>query len=48
MQVAKFHSTEETLKTADLYLSLFPAGYGDEALIGVKESIEMGILLPIG
>lgn len=48
MQVSKFHSTEETLKVADLYLTLFPSGYGDEALIGVKESIEMGILLPVG
>ncbi len=48
MQIAKFHSVEETLKVADLYLSVYPFAYEDEALIGVKESIEMGILSPVG
>ncbi|WP_462267723.1 DUF4365 domain-containing protein [Mucilaginibacter sp.] len=48
MQIAKFHSVEETLKVADLYLSLYPFAYEDEALVGVKESIEMGLLVPVG
>ena len=48
MHLAKFHSIEETLKTADLYLSEFPFGYDDEALLGVRESIQNGELLQIG
>ena len=48
MHLAKFHSVEETLVAADLYLSKFPFGYDDEALLGVRESIQNGELLPIG
>lgn len=48
MHIAKFHSVEETLKAAKEYLSKFPFGNNDEAIIGVKESIENGELWSIG
>jgi hypothetical protein len=48
MHMAKFHSVQETLQTAERYLSLYPFGYQDEAVMGVKESIESGELMPIG
>ncbi|MBP4139790.1 hypothetical protein [Flavobacterium geliluteum] len=48
MHVAKLHSINDTLKTADDYLIKFPFGLKDEALMGIKESIEKGELCPIG
>ncbi|RFM27278.1 DUF4365 domain-containing protein [Deminuibacter soli] len=48
MQLAKFHSVEETLETAHQFLTKFPCGYEDEALLGVRESIQNGELWPIG
>jgi hypothetical protein len=48
LNIAKYHSVEETLATANTYLKIFPDGYDDEALIGVKESIENGNLWPVG
>ena len=48
MHVAKYVSTEETITTVEEYLKQYPFGYDDEALIGVKESIENGQLFPIG
>jgi hypothetical protein len=48
MHIAKLYSTEETLFTAEEYLKTYSFGYEDEALIGVKESIENGELYPIG
>jgi hypothetical protein len=48
MQLAKFYSIEETIQTANHYLSLYPDGHQDEALLGVKESIEAGELWPVG
>jgi len=48
MQIAKFHSIDETLKTANEYLHKFPFGKDDEAILGVKESIELGELWPVG
>lgn len=48
MQIAKFHSIEETIKTIDSYLVKFPFGYDDEAIIGVRESILKGELWPVG
>lgn len=48
MHVAKYQSAEETLKTAEQYLKAFPFGYEDDAIIGVRESIENGELIPVG
>lgn len=48
MQFAKFHSIEETVETANQYLIKFPYGYEDEALLGVRESIQNGDILPVG
>ncbi|MDF2192080.1 DUF4365 domain-containing protein [Paraflavitalea sp. CAU 1676] len=48
MQISKFLSIDETLKTADEYFSKFPASVRDESLVGVKQSIEQGILWPVG
>jgi hypothetical protein len=48
MQIAKFQSIEETLKTIDAYLSKFSFGYEDENLLGVRESIRKGELWPVG
>ncbi len=48
MHLAKYKSVDETLKTIDQYLAAFPFGYKDEAILGVKESIENGQLLPVG
>ena len=48
MHVAKYYSAKETLATAEAYLKQYPFGYEDEALMGVKESIENGNLFLIG
>ncbi|RFS16604.1 DUF4365 domain-containing protein [Emticicia sp. C21] len=48
IHLAKFHSIEETIKTTELFLSKFPIGYKDEAMIGVIESIKIGQLWPVG
>jgi len=48
MHLAKYHLIEETLKTVDSYLTAFSYGYEDEVLIGVRDSIQNGELLPIG
>lgn len=48
LHTAKHYSVDETLKTAAEYLSIYPFGFEDEALIGTKESIEGGDLSPIG
>jgi hypothetical protein len=46
--MAKYHSLEETLITAEEYLNKFPDGYEDEALLGVRESLQKGEIGPIG
>lgn len=48
MNIAKFHSSDETLSTADKYLHLFPDAFDDEALMGTLESIKNGDLWPVG
>ncbi|HWB24105.1 MAG TPA: DUF4365 domain-containing protein [Chitinophagaceae bacterium] len=48
IQIAKFHSIKETIKTTNEYLNKFPCGEDDEAILGVKESIEQGELWPLG
>ncbi len=48
LQVAKFHSVDETLKTAKLYLEIHPSGQNDEAIVGVIERIRNGDLWPVG
>jgi hypothetical protein len=48
MNIAKFHSTKETLLTADQYVQAFPDAREDEALIGTLESIKNGDLWPVG
>jgi hypothetical protein len=48
MHIAKFHSTKETLATADMYLKLYPDALQDEAIVGVRDSIKNGDLWPVG
>jgi len=48
MHLAKYHSQEETLITADEYFNKFPEAYEDEALLGVRESIRKGEIGPVG
>jgi hypothetical protein len=48
MHIAKYHSVEETIKTAESYLKVFPNAKNDEAIIGVLESIREGNLYPPG
>jgi hypothetical protein len=48
MHIAKFHSTKETLATAESYLNLYPGALQDEAIIGVRDSIKSGHLWPVG
>lgn len=48
MQLAKFESLDETLKTAENYLVQYPHSYNDEAVIGLYESIKNGSLDPVG
>ncbi len=48
LQFAKYISTDETLKIADEYLSLYPYAKEDEAILGTIESIKKGELWPVG
>ncbi len=48
LNIAKFHSREETLATAEQYFAKFPFAEDDEVLLGTKESIEAGELWSLG
>ncbi len=48
LHLAKYHSVDETLNTAERYLAAFPFGHEDEALLGLLESIKNGELIPVG
>ncbi|WP_418501781.1 DUF4365 domain-containing protein [Flagellimonas sp.] len=48
LQTAKFHSIEDTLRSANAYMEKFPSAKDDEAIMGVKEAIENGELWPVG
>jgi hypothetical protein len=48
MHIAKYHSLEDTIKNAELYLSTFPKAKHDEAIMGVLEGIKKGDLHPPG
>lgn len=48
LQTAKFHSIEDTKRTAKEFLEKFPLTKDDEAIMGVKEAIEHGELWPVG
>lgn len=48
MHVAKYKSQEEVLQSANKYFSKFTFGSDDEALVGLRESIKNGELIPVG
>ena len=48
MHIAKYHSVQETIDCIEEYLTKYPHGNEDEAILGVRESIRVGELIPIG
>lgn len=48
MHIAKYHSVDDTVRTAELYLRTFPNAKNDEAIMGVLEGIKKGDLHPPG
>ncbi|MFV8342263.1 DUF4365 domain-containing protein [Flavobacterium sp. XS2P39] len=48
MHIAKYKSQEEVLNSANKYFSKFTFGSDDEALVGLRESIKNGELIPVG
>jgi hypothetical protein len=48
LYVSKNHSVDETLKTAEIYLTQFPEGREEDALTAVLESLRNGEVIHIG
>lgn len=48
MHIAKYHSVDDTIRTAEIYLKTFPNAKNDEAIVGLLESIKKGDRHPPG
>jgi len=48
MHIGQYYSIPDLLTTTDNYLNAFPECANDEVILGMREAIQSGVLLPIG